>query len=351
MSLSIKKLQDLLLKKGIICDKYFIMNGTCFYIEVFFINTSETFLLYIPSKYEIVVKDIPNIFKINTIEMKVSDEMVDDYGIENTEEAEQIHISDNEENAEEQLEKNYKNNLTIKDISSDDLYTIKSIYRQLRRLKGSVENIKYKLAISFKNYICAIRRDNSIDCFEIKRYKKQSVKRLFVIVDLEMFYEKGDKISEEIVTVRESIYNILQKNQGMHVRFINKIMENKSDILLIPEKAEYKKEEYMSMLQELKIMLKKVLDKENEILDKINEIDIQNNGDTLENDINRAHKKSQLEKELEHVFILKNELTKNIASLREKMENSILNIDKIMFDNSVIFDAMIKNFALLKDFC
>ena len=216
---------------------------------------------------------------------------------------------------------------------------------------GRTKNRKYKLGMIYKNYICSIRRDNSIDCFEIKHFQKQNAKRLFVIVDLETFYDKGDKINEEIVVVRESIYNILQKNQGIHIRFINKIMENKSDILLIPEKAEYKKNEYTLMLDELQNMLKKILDEENEILNKINDIERNSNSGGIESDIHKAHEKTQLEKELEKVFILKNEITINIMSVREKMENSILNIDKIMFDNSVMFDTMIKNFALLKDFC
>ena len=51
MPLSLSKLEDFLSKQGFIPNKFFIMDNTCFYIELFAVKTSDIFLLYIPSKY------------------------------------------------------------------------------------------------------------------------------------------------------------------------------------------------------------------------------------------------------------------------------------------------------------
>jgi hypothetical protein len=48
--------------------------------------------------------------------------------------------------------------------------------------------------------------------------------------------------------------------------------------------------------------------------------------------------------------MLKADITKNILILREKKENTVLSIDKIMFDNTVMLDSIFKNFSKLKDY-
>ena len=57
MPLSIVKLQEFLTLKGFVANKFFIMNGYCFYLEIFCLKTADIFLLYIPSKYNIQIND------------------------------------------------------------------------------------------------------------------------------------------------------------------------------------------------------------------------------------------------------------------------------------------------------
>ena len=53
MVLSISKLERLLTSKGLIMSKFYILHGMCIYIEVFNVLNTETFLVYIPSSYDI----------------------------------------------------------------------------------------------------------------------------------------------------------------------------------------------------------------------------------------------------------------------------------------------------------
>lgn len=356
MPLSIAKLHDLLTSKGFVPTKHFVMDGLCFYIELFSIKTAEIFLMYIPSKYEFEMSEGDDVFKIKYIDMENVDNLTDEYaGKATDDDAEKaygdmkVHLSP-DQNVEEHLEGGYKHQISLDDISKEDSMDIRAIFRQVRRLKNCVQNIKYKLAVIYKNYMCSIRRDDTISCFSIKHHPRTDKKKLFVITDLETFYEKNEKLIEDVKTVRETIYRVLERNQGMHSSMINRILLNKKEIVSIPQQANLKKTEYDSLYAELENMLKTMTESERRVVDEMYKLDKQENTG-LQSDISKAHNKSRLEKELDKINSVKGEITRGMISIREKRENSILGLDKIMFDNTVMVDAIIKNFAKLKEFC
>jgi hypothetical protein len=357
MTLRISKLQELLASKGFIANKYFVMNEACFYIEVFAINTADVFLLYIPSKYTFIMEDGPNVYKMKYLEMKGKDDVEDEYAGTpdnmNTEMAygNQVQLSPDNEKLQEHLEENYKHTIQLKDISKDDTDVLRSLHRQMRRLRYCVQNIKYKLGIFYKNYICAIRRDDSIDCMAIKHYPRTDYKKLMVIVDLETLYDKNDKLAEDVYTVRNSIYFVLQRNQSMHSTVIGKLIENKKDIAMIPQQASIKKAKYDSMIQKLEQMLAVMIESEKKVMEQLYELDNGSGKEGLQTDISKAHQKVQLEQEFSRISAIKADITKTMFYIRVKRENAMLEIDKIMFDNTVMFDCMIKNFGKLKAYC
>lgn len=357
MPLSLSKLQDLLVSKGFVPTRYYIMDGMIFYIELLATATSDIFLLYFPSKYNFSISSGKNVHKISYVTMENGENMTEEYA-GNQEDLDMdelygdvnIQLDPDKEKMEEHLEDNYKRPISIKNISNDDLITIKALQRQMKRLGYCMQNIKYKIAVFYKNYICAIRRDDSIDCFTIKHYPKVDSKRLMMIVDLETFYDKNEKLLDDIRTVRNSIYNVLERNQNTHTQVMNKMTKNRQDILMIPQQAKSKKEEYDHLLSQFDSILSDVIVAENNTLEKIRNI-MEPSNEGLHTDISRAHEKGQLEKDLEEILDKKKRITNNMTIIRNKKENAILSIDKIMFDNSVMFDCMIKNFAKLKGFC
>lgn len=349
MPLSLSKLQELLIDKGFIPKTFFSYQGECIYIELFAIKTAEIFLLYIPSKYTFRVDSKQECYKLKSVDIENSGNIADEYAEkEQGDIDDRVDLSPDEDGLEDHLENRYKHNITLGDISTSDTKELKSVYRQLKRLRYCVENIKYKIGIICKNYICAITRDNSISCYNIKKYPRIDLKSFKVIIDLETFYDKSDKMLEDIHTVRTSIYNILGKNQGMHTKLISKMVDNKKDILLIPDSVQLKIQEYDSLLFELEVILAKILDKEDKVIQQLKSL----GGDTynVQSDISRAHNRSKLERELDDITHTKSDVTKTMIDLRTKKENMMLAIDKIMFDNTIMFDTIIKNFSALKDF-
>lgn len=362
MPLSIAKLQTLLTEKGFMPVRYFVMNGACFYIELYSQHSADTFFLYIPSKYNFTLDSGQgpgtNVFKIKYIDMSATNNTAEEYtggekpDVEKTYANANIELSPDKGKLEEHLESNYRQQIALQDISEEDTAELRTIYRQMRRLRYCVQNLKYKLGIVYKNYICAIRRDDSIDCFFVKHLPRAETKKLLIIVDLETFYEKAEKLTDDIRTVRESIYRILERNQGMHTRVIHKMIQNRKDIAVIPKSTEQKKLVYDSLLQEYEKLLQMMIREGKKVSDEIRALDKQegqHNG--LQSDISRAHTRSRLEKEYTKISAIKSEIGHNIAVLRNKRENSLIAIDNLMFDNTIMWDCMLRNFAQMKDFC
>lgn len=192
-----------------------------------------------------------------------------------------------------------------------------------------------------------IRRDDSIDCMSIKQFPRSDAKKLMIVADLETFYEKSDEILSNIFSVRQGIYKILEKNSGTHTNIMHKLLENKKDIIQIPEQVQVKKEKYDKFLMRLENMLSIVLKIQSELYDKIAALD-DNKAQGITSDIDRVHAKNKLQEELSKIEALKIEISGCVISVRTKRENIMIEIDKIMFDNTVMFDNMVRNFAMLK---
>jgi len=352
MPLSIAKLQDLLYEKGFLSTRYFIMDGACFYIELYSRFSADTFFLYMPSRYNFEPPTTADaVYKIKYIDMTLEENKADEYtGGDIGRPDQAIQLSPDRDKLEEHLENNYKHQISLKDISDEDTAVLKTIYRQMRRLRYCVQNLKYKLGVVYKNYICAIRRDDTIDCFIVKHLSRQDSKKLLVIVDLETFYEKNDKLLEDISTVRDSVYQILERNQNMHTRVIDKMVQNRKDIAVIPEYTEKKKAIHEALLRDYTNLLQVMNNAEKKVVDEIRALD-GSEPTGLQSDITRAHQKTRLDKEIAKIRALKEEISRGIAILREKRENSLINVDNLMFDNTIMWDCMVKNFSRLKEYC
>ena len=354
MGFSIAKLESLLDMKGFSVIRYYVMDGMCFFIEIFANKTSDVCLLYIPSKYNFKLDEsTKNAYEISYIDIN-SDDTADQYANDDEVKDEykniNIQLAVNGNDLEQQLKDNYKNEISLSKYSGDDIVSIKSLYRQLKRLSYCVENINYKVGILYKNFICAIRRNNSVDCFSVKNFHSSATKKLMIIVDLETFYEKNDQLIYDINTVRSNMYSVLEKNQGVHSVVIEKMIENRGNIISIPKVALQKSIEYDTMLKKLNGMLNTILESERREYDELHNIDnsesIGNFG--LSNDFSSIQRRSGIQHKLDKINELKDEIYKLILLVRMKKENSILSLDIIMFDNAVMFNRMLNNFSLMK---
>ena len=363
MTLSLNKLEKLLSKRGLIPKKYFTIDGLIVYIEILSIANAASFMLYIPSKYDIEIGEGDNVFKIKYVNITEDGNIPNDYAgepdnfdLDKDYDGDDIDLSPDTQhkNMEGYLEEKYNHPVSLKDdknIKKDIGVQLREVFRQLRRLKFCIKSLKYKIAIIFNYYLCCIRRDDTYECLFVHSSGGSDERKLMVTVDLETLYEKIDSVSIDIKTVKEGIYRVLDKNQGKHIRNIEKMLEKKNTLVTFSDLVLNKKTQYSKYLTNLEQMLSDVTHAEKKNVEKLMQIEDKYSGEaslkSMHSDIEKTHQISKYENELSRINGVKQELIRNILIVKTKHENLSLRVDNIMFDNIIMIDAILKNFVKL----
>lgn len=364
MSLSLSKLQNLLASKGLTITKIFSMDNYCVYIELLSNSTADVCMLYIPSKYNIKTPPLENVWNIGYLDIDENGNIPETY----TEEQDNFDLEQKynevdldftsdihkQKDIENHLEESYNHPVSLKDISKSDKTHLREIFRQLRRLKFCVQNIRYKLCIIYRAYLCCIRRDGTFECFYVQGQQFPTGNRKLVITfDLETLYSKIDSLIVDVKTIREGVYKVLDKNQIKHTHSLFNVLEFKTSLIETAEKYIKKKEKFTHYITKFEKLLQDMTQAEAESFNKLNKIDQQYGQDNsikgLHLDIEKSHLKSKYQTELDNILRLKQEITNNILDIKLQRETISLQIDKICFDNIVMLDAVRKNFELLAE--
>ena len=353
MRLSLSKLERFLSSKDFITKSFFNYEGSCIFVEAINIITTDTLFIYINSSYELDASKKQSLFSLKYLDINdenFEDDIKEKYAkepddIDIEKNYEEINLSEEKrENIEEFLEENYKSELTIRDVSNNDIKRLRELSRQLKRLKFCVQSINYKLLVAYKNYFCVINRHNDIDLYQVKEYEGDEIRVIHVMIDLENLYESINTVSSDISTIRRGVYNIFDKNQRKQMGSFNQLMSQEQSILSFMQNFNIKKNQYEEYLQKLYSMNDTVNQSEKELKEKINDIRENNSiQGGIQADIQTSHSISKYETELTNLKSTKHKIIKNIFNIRNKLDDMILHTDKVFFDNIVMLDTIIKN--------
>lgn len=351
MRLSLSKLERFLASKDFITKSFFNYEGSCIFVEVININTTDTLFIYINSSYELDASKKQSVFDLKYLDISdqnFEDDIKDKYAkepddIDIEKNYEEINLTEGKrDNMEEFLEDNYKSELSIREVNNEDISRIKEISRQLKRLKFCVQSINYKLLVVYKSYMCVINRHNEIDLYQIKGYEGDDTRVLHVMIDLENLYDSINTVNSDISTIRKGVYNIFEKNQKKQMSSFERLMSEGQSIFSFIQNFTTKKTQYEEYLQKLYLMNDTIIQSEKEITDKIADIRDDSRGG-IQSDIQASHSISKYEAELSNLKTTKHKIVKNIFNIRNKLDDMILHTDKVFFDNIVMFDMIIKN--------
>ena len=363
MPLSIHKLEQMLASKGFIPKSYYTLDEVCIYIEVFCLKNAETFMLYISSRYELIVENRDNIFIMQYMEIANQDGVAANYAAE----PDKVEVEDfyndlkvdlgNEkvDDLEKKLREDYDRELSLKDLSKEDRDNLKDIFKQLSRFMFCCKNIKYKLYIFYKNYLCSITKDDELDCFIIKglAFEARNSRKLHIYLDLKTLFTKIDvDISADMKVIKDGVYRLLNQNQLKHSKVLNELLEQRVAILKYSDKIQKKKESYIASINKFEDLLSKLEDSEKNLQDKILQLRKKNSDygvKGLHDDIANSHIIHQQEEEIQKIFIIKKQILDVLLPTREKYDNVTLVMDKILFNNSVMIHEISKNFEKLSE--
>lgn len=362
-SQSLSKLERLLTSIGFLPKKVFSDRGYAVYLEVMNISNADTFLMYIPSKYEIKVDSSNDgVYKLSSIELGEDGNIPADYaGEPDDHEMEQKYdeidadlspTRHDREDLVDHMESHYDHKISLKDITRDDKAGLRNVFRQLRRLRNCVRGVKYKLGIIYKNYLCCVRRDSTMEGFMIKDYPIRDGWTMMVTIDLETMYTKKNVIGLDIRTVRDAIYRVLDKNQIKHTRSLKHLIEYQKDLGLKSDAIYHQKLRYSTNLENLYKMLSRMEVAEKKVIDKLMTVQSRKQDSGIKGyhtDIDRLNNVAKLEKELDGMNDVKQDIIQNILSIRQEQETLALAVDRIFFETSIMLDAVLKNMTELDE--
>lgn len=352
MTLSISKLQELLYKKGFNIKNYFTINNVCIYIEVHSTISGDNFFIYIPSKYVFKLYQDSNVFEISYIDIDekyLNSIETKEKNIYQNLETFLIPDRENDHNIDDYLESNYNKPIDIEQLSNENIYDCNHIYKQIKRLRNCVKNTKYDIGILYKNFLVSIRH-NDIEFYYIKNMMKISSKKLFIIVNLEIIYNRGESLEQDINTIRKGIYNIISNNFNLHSIHIRKLLENKEYMPTITDNLQLKKIECEQHITKFEKLLKKLNKSERKIYTKIDRVETQYNykNKNLYTDIEKTQIKNKYIQDLNDIKIIKEEIVYNLLELKERLDNILLTVDNVLFENIITLEKFNNNFKRME---
>ena len=352
MSLSVSKLNKLLIDNGIFPDKYYTYSKYIIYVECIIVKTGKRFLLTIPEEYKFKGDNGRNYYSIKPIKMEDSgDDVVDEFAkqfndldvfnsYENTDS--RVQDSFDENNISNQLSKNYNYTIEVKDIDEEDSKDIKDIKRQVQRLRYSIMQTKYSICLTYKHYF-AILSEKGVNVFQIQDQTEtfSKFRQLIIAIDLVLFYEKVNKINTEVTKIKLSIDKILEMNYLKNIDNINYMMDKGAMVINKFNNLHAQKDNLDTLEEKYNNLFKCSYNVERELLEKIS---------ILQKNKNNEPQVNGLKRKIKEIEETKMDILNNIVKINEKKDNISLTLDKILFDNIVMMNSIIKNFELLLSF-
>lgn len=354
MPLSLSKLTSYLEKKGMMIYRYYIEDKDCMYLEIISSLSTCNFFVYLPSKLRFSVSDIPSSgCKINMFPIPVKKSKDSIAKSPDKEYIESMYMNDeNKEKLNENLEEHYNHPIELKSSAASNLVYFRDLSRQVDRLKFSVSNISYNIVVIYQGFLCITGDDYG---YFLSNYPCEDIRKLYVLLNIEILYDKISCVEEEITQIVTGIYRILDKNTSLLYENMIEMLErlcsfpldglSDDTLISIRDNKREKLEEYLSSLT-------KEMTSEKDIIKKLRNISEQRKNQGIKGiyeDIDRVGNRKKLEEALNGIEKKKEGIINNIFSEKEAVNSFSLTVDKILFDNIILVNEILKNLDGLKD--
>jgi hypothetical protein len=347
MSLSLKKIQSLLSKNGLIDQTYFAIGGTVNFIEVIIPKHAESMIIEIPSKYNVRTDDVSdsrNIFWIEPIELVESETADPDmYG-----EVDDGQDISNTEDIEETLSRKYDKPVPFGIIDSEHTDTIRTITKQLERLNLCTSLSVYSTSIFYKDYLVC----NESDAYRILDYKGGILYKLVPLISLADAVNTIATIDESVRLIVSNIQQVVVRNVPGHIRNLKRIFDSNASLphmysTIVQKNANY--ELQIAKFSRLKMQLSSFKADRVSVLEKYRFNDSDVSIKTLHNDLESSRVQTNLRLEIEQMTRLEDDINTEIMRVKDVIRHNNLCMDEVCFANSILVSNVNKNFKKLSD--
>jgi hypothetical protein len=355
-SLSFDKLTSLLNDNGFLPLRIFNKDERLHMVQCISVKNARMFMIVIPKEYKIKADQDQDVIELkylsfqDTNEKNLSKKYADEIDLfdfeanypeillpEKTKEEQEEHIED-------KLMENYKRPIFIRDLGAGDVSTIKDVFRQVRRLRLSIQTTPYRLVICYKRYICVLNKDDTIEGF-ISKSLDEPLRKIIITVTLDYFVNNLEQIEDNITRIEEGLTKTLDKNVlstiDKYNTFLTLSKNNLKNISSVKSKKDQISNQTNQLIQKLDTL------KEHEQVLKTKLKMMSKKDTSFYGDMSSVQGRQQIVKKMDDLYIDKTELLEKIVKLRETNSHMTLMTDKILFDNIVMLNSIINNLKLL----
>jgi hypothetical protein len=144
--------------------------------------------------------------------------------------------------------------------------------------------------------------------------------------------------------VKKEIEKVLEKNHLSNTKILQKLVKRSDDLIMISTYSYKKKKEYVTELEQYDKKFSDLAAIEIEILNKMTVVNEKYKNTTgLSADIEKSHQLDQHTKKITEIRFAKEKIMKDMTDVKIKNDNAILEIDKIMFNNTVLIESVMRN--------
>lgn len=345
----LEQIANYLLKLNMSIDTIYTIDQDCVFLKIHMKEIADFFMLYISSRYTIHKSSQYNCVEIKYIDLSETEEVAEDFAnINNADDIEEDYDTiDNEDNNIESIVRSYNKQLEVKDYKKFN--DLKEIVRLVKRLRYCVSNQTLKIGVMYNNLICGIKKDNSLDTYEFTK-DPNSLRELYVFIDIDSFFKEEitDKFIDLSKIIKNGIYTLLKNNKNKNRRKMDIVFNKyKSSLVqndLITETCEKLKTEQDNLYV---LLLKNIKSQETIKQDILKKEAYYNNKNTVTADIDSSRFVGICNKKLKKLQGIEAQIRKSHLACKNKYENSILVLDKIYFENIIMFNSVIKNLSEL----
>jgi len=353
MSLRIDKILE---KVRIKVLSYLVSENNDLYLEVASISHGEHFIISVPRSINNLKTDYQITYNLRKIDTDKKDEKAEvselypEISLNNN----NLDFPLNNEELEDNLLTAYKRKLNLNKNNEQET-DISDTVKQIKRLSLFVKEIPYKVGIIYEDHFFTIDSENKPLCFFIKeKICKNNRHKFYVTVPLEILVEKIEKnritdIFKDIKQILTDTKKLLDNNQYSHIEKLSLLFEKKETVIDIIQSILDKRKFYKDQQVELNSLINNCLLKEEILKEEIDNLRKHSYSTKViaNNDLNMAYKREAKESEYRENINLKYELIEKLNKVKEKENNIVLFTDKILFDNILSLNKVLKNLEII----
>jgi len=321
-----------IVKKGFRMIKKY-STGKDMFILVIDENTGEKLLISVPSKYSISCSDTIELVAFTDTETvtvtRSTSNVYNEIPASGLEDDKYLDPTEADRLMEQYQAIDIETEKT--DVLKDNIIVYKT---QLERLRFCTNNIKYKLSLITDSSVCCITRSNTVDCFVVKKSNPSpdEDKELYIMVDIETFFDASDNIHTDVVMVTRNLHTILEKAHDKQTTVVVSRIKQIQAITNPLIEKQIKKAQYQKSIKKLTDVVLNIRRQEKELMSRIKKVNDDNRSISILSTENKSFKLKNLENEYDKLQKFKHESVELLIGLKTEYNNFVLNIDCALFD-------------------